>query len=272
MKLIIDTDIGSDVDDALALAYAVKKGMDIPLLTTVHGDTQKRAAIAKKLTDLLGVDIPLAAGCEKPIKQYHLFWYGYEGAGLIDESERAYFTKYPDAVDALVECIHQNAGNIAIAAIGPLTNIARAYQRDPGIASKVSILYMMGGAVIRPTEFIQSYRAHNFKVDPEAFDIVYESETPKVIVTTDVAKKSWLTQEDLRHWANSGKGLLECLARGAECWLARSSYDIAYLYDPLTVAHHADDFTERVTIGNTSVTTDMKKDFKKEMYETLSRS
>ena len=62
MALIIDTDIGTDIDDALALAFALKLGLDLKLITTVHGDTLLRAKIAKKLTQLLGADIPVAAG------------------------------------------------------------------------------------------------------------------------------------------------------------------------------------------------------------------
>ena len=68
-KLIIDTDIGTDVDDAIALTYAIRSGIDIPLITTVHGNTTIRARIARKLVSLLGKDIPVVAGAEKPLKQ-----------------------------------------------------------------------------------------------------------------------------------------------------------------------------------------------------------
>ena len=67
-KLIIDTDIGTDIDDAIALVYAVRSGYDIPLITTVHGNTIRRALIAQKLASLLGADIPIAAGEKKPLK------------------------------------------------------------------------------------------------------------------------------------------------------------------------------------------------------------
>ena len=86
-KLIIDTDIGTDIDDALALVYAVRSGYNIPLITTVHGDTVRRAHIAKKLTHLLGADILVAAGEQKPLKQHHLYWYGDEGEGFIGAHE-----------------------------------------------------------------------------------------------------------------------------------------------------------------------------------------
>jgi inosine-uridine nucleoside N-ribohydrolase len=50
MKFIIDTDIGSDADDALALAYALKSGIEVALVTTVHGDTRLRGSVAKKFS------------------------------------------------------------------------------------------------------------------------------------------------------------------------------------------------------------------------------
>src|SRR3989338_1250017 len=100
-KLIIDTDIGTDIDDALALVYAVRSGYNIPLITTVHGDTVRRAHIAKKLTRLLGTDIPVAAGEQKPLKQHHLYWYGDEGSDLLASGEK--FDVRHDGVESLVD-------------------------------------------------------------------------------------------------------------------------------------------------------------------------
>jgi len=74
-SLIIDTDIGGDVDDSIAIYYAVKSGMDIKLISTVHGNTELRAKIAKKLTTLLDVEIPVAAGEEFPIKQRQIWFF-----------------------------------------------------------------------------------------------------------------------------------------------------------------------------------------------------
>ena len=98
--LIIDTDIGSDIDDAIAVSYAIRSGMDIKLITTVHGDTAKRAMIARKLSILLGANIPVAAGEEKPIRQGHIYWYGDEGGGFIESENDNAIRK--DGVDALI--------------------------------------------------------------------------------------------------------------------------------------------------------------------------
>jgi len=270
MKLIIDTDIGSDIDDALAIAYAVRSGYDIPLITTVHGKPELRAKAAKKLVDLLGVDIPIAIGEAQPLKQKHIFWYGYECAGLLEETESVDMRGVSgQGVEALIETIRENAGNIAIAAIGPLTNIARAFQKAPDLPRKLAGLYMIGSATLRNDEFIQTYRAHNFKVDPEAVDIVFSSKVSKTLITTSVAKQLPIARAEMMALGINGP-VGNLLARGTDAWLTQSMYTDIYLYDPLVVAHHTfSDLTEKVQYLDTSITTHLRGDFKKLFFDTV---
>ena len=71
-NIILDTDIGTDGDDALALVYGIAQQIDIKLISTVHGNTPLRAKIANHITDLAKTAIPIVAGIEKPIKQEEL--------------------------------------------------------------------------------------------------------------------------------------------------------------------------------------------------------
>ena len=187
MKLIIDTDIGTDPDDAIAIAYAIKSGVEIPLITTVHGNMNIRGNIAKKLTELLGADIPVAQGEGTPIKQTHIYWTGLEGKGFLNGKDSYDVRK--DGVDALAESVYANKGEVNIAAIGPLTNIARAFERYPDLPEHINHVYMMGNAILCEHTYHLNYRSHNFKVDPEAIDQVMAADVSKTIITTEDTRR-----------------------------------------------------------------------------------
>jgi purine nucleosidase len=260
--IIIDTDIGSDVDDEFAIAYAITSGQDVQLITTVHGDTVLRGQVAKRLTTLLGVDIPVAAGERYPVKQRQIFTTGMEGRSLPKDS----YTVIPDGVDTLISCIHENSG-IDIVAIGPLTNIATALQRDPSIEEHIGHLYFMGNASLCGDTYHLQYRAHNLKVDPEAADVVFESSVPRTIITTPVAKQNYLRRYQLERLQDTN---LHHLYEESVRWLDFIGYDVVYLYDPLVVHHTFDSsITTRVQCGVTSITTHVRKGFGTTLLESL---
>ncbi len=134
MTLIIDTDIGSDIDDAIALTYAVKSGIDIKLITTVHGPTTWRARLAKKLTQQLGAEIPVAIGCTAPIKQKQIF-----SSPLEESADYAHLgdalSVEKNGIEALAQTITDNKHDVTIAAIGPLTNLGTMFQPVSCIAT-----------------------------------------------------------------------------------------------------------------------------------------
>ena len=265
MAMIIDTDIGSDIDDAIAIAYALKANIDIKLITTVHGPVKKRAQIAKKLTQQLGHDIPVAIGECYPIKQRHIFITGLEGKGYIEDNEP--FDIDNNGIAALIDTIYNNKG-ITIAAIGPLTNIAKAFQQEPNIEQYIGHIYVMGNAIITPYTFHLNYRAHNLKADPEAADIVFNTEIPKTIVTTEVCKKNYLTKEDINQF--KGNPALDYIRKDAAEWMNFIKYDVAYLYDPLVIHHYIDDtITQKVEYNNTKITTDVRPTLSEYILETI---
>ncbi len=266
--LIIDTDIGTDVDDAIAVMYAIKAGANVKLISTVHGDATVRARIAKKLTMLLGVDIPVAAGESKPLKQKQLYLYGDEGKGFVDNNEG--YQVRTDGVEAIAETIYGNRNAVAIASIGPMTNIAKAFQKHPDLAAMVSHIYVMGNAILRPTEYIINYRAHNFKVDPEAVDIVFATATPKTIVTTEVCKKASLSKADFEQVRQKRTPATDYIYAAAMAWMQKIEHDQAHLYDPLVI-HQAieSDATTLLRYGNVAVTIDAKPGFSGHVLKTL---
>ncbi len=262
-KLIIDTDIGSDVDDALALVHAIKSGIEIPLITTVHGPTTLRAGIARHITRLLEQDIPVVAGYSKPLLQKQLFLTGNEGKHLQEDTK-----DIPDnVIEALASTIHTHKGNIDIAAIGPLTNLAKTFQAHPELPDMINHLYIMGNLHLTPNNqhYFLNYRTHNFKVDPEAADIVFATSTPKTIITTAQGKQHYLTRDDLER-LNQQDPLEHYLYQAAHDHLHFMESDKVYLYDPLTIHHHLTTLTStplpnniHVSNNHTTFTDDFKK-------------
>jgi purine nucleosidase len=143
-KIIIDTDIGDDVDDAFALALAVKSPeLEILGVTTTFGDTEARAKITDRFLGEVGrPEIPVLAGkltvTKNSMSQRH---YG----------EVTHFTKssHADAVDFILDQIRQHPGEITLIAIGPLINVGAAIDKDAATFRKLKRVVLMGGSVRR---------------------------------------------------------------------------------------------------------------------------
>ncbi|HKU28370.1 MAG TPA: nucleoside hydrolase [Candidatus Sulfotelmatobacter sp.] len=142
-KVIIDTDIGDDVDDAFALALAVKSPeLKVLGISTTFGETDIRAKIVDRFLSEVGrSDIPVLAG---------------KAAGKTSMSQRPYtfqgkFAKssHGDATDFLLEQVRKYPGEITLIAIGPLMNIGEAIDRDAATFRKLKRVVIMGGSIRR---------------------------------------------------------------------------------------------------------------------------
>lgn len=143
-KIIIDTDVGDDIDDAFALALALRSPeLEILGVTTCFGDTEARAKIADRLLGEAGhPEIPVAAGTPTAEK------------GKLTQrryGEGGYFAKasHPDAVTFLLEQIRKHPGEITLIAIGPLMNVGAAIDKDPATFRRLERVVLMGGSVRR---------------------------------------------------------------------------------------------------------------------------
>lgn len=184
-KVLLDTDIGSDVDDALALALALRSNeIELAGITTVYGDVNLRARIAKKMVVLSGKDVPVYTGEANPITEGDIWHTGNEGNGILTRREREGDLKEfgigQNGVDFLIDKIINSSDEHTLCAIGPLTNIARALQANPRIEDRIK-LYMMAGST---TEM-----QHNIACDLEAARIVFNSEIRKTIVPVEVTNR-----------------------------------------------------------------------------------
>ena len=143
-KIIIDTDIGDDVDDAFALALAVKSpDLEILGVTTTFGDTEARAKIVDRFLGEVGRgEIPVLAGkstaTKNPMSQRR-----YGDGGHFAKSSHG------DAVEFLLEQIRKHPGEITLVAIGPLMNVGAAIDKDAATFRKVKRVVLMGGSIRR---------------------------------------------------------------------------------------------------------------------------
>lgn len=197
-KIIIDTDPGHD--DALAIMFLVKSGMfDIKALTTVAGNStiENVTRNATYILNLLGKDIPIYSGYPNPLERrlVQAVVHGKSGLDGVDTSETIHKLT-GDAPDQIIKLVRSNKNQLVILAIGPLSNIARAFIKDPKLPSLIKQLVIMGGAINVPGNK-NRVAEFNMFVDPEAADIVFLANVRKVLVPFDVCSQISLSLPDL---------------------------------------------------------------------------
>lgn len=196
--VLIDTDPG--IDDAVAIMFAIGSGeLDVKAITTVSGNlTADRCSVnARKVLELVGAGhIPVAKGMQTPLVRPYPrdpFSHGDDGLGNLGLPEPSLIEDERFAPDLIVETVNAHAGEITILGLGPLTNIALAVMRDPGLPRKVKELIVIGGAY--GFDSAGSLRATgdnpasewNIYVDPEAAKIVFEAGFELTALGLDVA-------------------------------------------------------------------------------------
>lgn len=231
-KLIIDTDIGDDIDDALAIQMALHAPeFDIVGITTVFKAVRKRAQLAAHLLRANGrSDIPVAIGAGEPLVGD---WDGYYEPCQYDEEAMGHYDcgGMPEAADFLVERTARYPKQVTVAAIGALTNIAGAIKRSDDFRRNVKEIVLMGGT------YAYHYNEWNIKCDPEAAAIVFQSGIPVVMVGLDVTLKCFLTPDEVLQGLNAAS--YEAAPLVSE--LVRKWREVAhgrpvYLHDPLVIA------------------------------------
>ena len=220
-RILLDTDIGTDVDDALALAFALRHPeIELAAVTTVSGDTRRRGQIAAKLIALNGGPrIEVAAGRSEPVGgQGRTFWGGHEGRGLLEEGEDVPISSR-DGVDVIVDTLL--AEQMEVVTIGPLTNLAAALEREPRIAGRIPRLTVMGGFFHRcelEGKLVPPSTDYNLNADPQAALAVLSTPIPTTYVPADVTMRTYLLEEHLQRLEDSSDPLLAALARLVRVW------------------------------------------------------
>ena len=232
-KVLLDTDIGTDVDDAVCLAYLLSHP-DCELLgiTTVTGEAEKRASLASVLCKAAGKEIPIYPGEDDPMRGEQRQRFAQQAAVLPRWQHQTNFPKR-QAVGFLAETIQSHPGEVTLLTIGPLTNIGMLFSAHPEVAEMLAGLVMMGGNFEEAGP--QAERIEwNIAGDPLASEIVYR--TPVRLhrsLGLNVTQQVMISADDVREKFTAP--LLRPVLEMAEIWFAEFYPFITY-HDPLAAA------------------------------------
>jgi len=197
-KFIIDADTGSD--DAVAILMALRDPrVEVLGVTVVSGNVPLKQGIINTLStaELCDVEVKVFAGADKPItREYRELYtleefqahvqsllpdsisaqcvHGVDGMGDIGIEPKNKKHEEEDAIEYLVNSFNNNPNEITLVTLGPLTNIAKAIQKDSSIVDKIKHCYVMGGTS-DGTGNVSAAAEYNIWVDPEAAQIVFNS-------------------------------------------------------------------------------------------------
>lgn len=233
-KLLLDTDIGSDIDDAVALAYLLAQPRcDLLGITTVSGQPTLRAKIASALCNVAGRDVPIFPGVGTPFAGAQAQPDVPQATALERWSHRSEFPE-GEAIEFLRSTIHAHPGEVTLLAIGPLTNVALLFQVDPEIPQLLKQLVLMGGSFANRTRPTQEYSIEwNIQVDPLAAAGVYATRIASHrSVGVDVTSRVRLGPDEVRERFTGD--LLDAVADFAEVWF--DEYPVMQFNDPLAAA------------------------------------
>ena len=252
MRLLIDTDIGDDIDDAIAIIMALGSDVEIVGFTTVGGNTEGRARMVKHLAALSSrADIPVYAGraCadangDIPLPPLYS-----------DELDREEYA--PDGVGAqaasfIVEQCRRYGDELTLLAIGPLTNIAEAARLDPQALRGVRKV-IMGGAYFR------QYADWNVSCDPLSAAYIFDTLPDVHCIGADVTHELRLTDLDeelMRAYTGESSGLRYLSSLFSRYKSPDPTAPRTALHDPLALCYALDTSLCRMKEGRVQVVTD----------------
>ena len=196
-------DVDTGVDDALALLLALSSPeVELVGVSTVAGNVplQRTTDNTLRLLQWAGrADVPVYAGAERPLVRDAVAADDVHGATGLGAAQLPEARTSPagDAVEFLLRILQARPGEVILVATGPLTNLAQAETRMPGVLRQARQVVIMGGAVRVPGN-ITPTAEFNFYADPHAARQVLASEAELVLVGLDVTDQVWLKQADLQ--------------------------------------------------------------------------
>lgn len=232
--VIFDTDIGTDIDDAYALAALIHRP-ELQLLgvTTVSSDAVARARLAAKLLQVAGGPwsrVPVYAGISTPTQYMkQVDWAaGFESASLHESG----------AVEFMRSSIDARPGEITLIAVGELTNVAALLESEPGIARKIRAISLMGGSIYRGYAAGSKPEPEwNIKSNARAAQVVFESGVPLLVAPLDSTADLKLTPEMRVELFARGVPLNDSLAALNSIWRHTNTWkgENPTLFDVLAV-------------------------------------
>ena len=246
-KIIIDTDPGQDDAFAILLALASPEELEVLGLVAVAGNvplplTERNTRI---VCDLAGKpDAKVYAGADAPLKRKLVtaeYVHGKTGLDGPELPEPVMLLQAQHGVDFIIDTLRREPkGTVTLCPLGPLTNIALAFQRAPDIVARVQEVVLMGGAYFEVGN-VTPTAEFNIYVDPEAADIVFKSGVPLVVMPLDVTHKALTT----RGWIEGLRAMGTEVGRFAAAWaefferfdVQKYGSEGGPLHDPCVIAY-----------------------------------
>jgi purine nucleosidase len=271
LPVIIDTDPG--VDDALALAFALRSGwFDVKAITVVagNGPLERTVENAFRVLEMMTSDLenpnrpPIYRGADKPLMGSHAgadHVHGWDGLGGVCDLKDEETLRYPvpeirlgegHAAEAILEIVSRQPGEVTLITLGPLTNVALAARKNPAALSQVKKIVAMAGAFHVPGN-VTPVAEYNVWADPDACREVlafseearrtHGEDAPSLLrfVSLNVTHQVVLYREDFLRWiqeagqARLGRFLLDCCEVTFQFHRDFEEFDGLYFHDPLAV-------------------------------------
>lgn len=249
-KILLDTDIGSDIDDAVCLAYLLANpACDLLGITTVSGEPVSRARMASALCRVAGRDIPIHPGTDDPFFVKQRQPHAPQAAALERWPHETNFSR-GEAVEFLRQTIRANPGEVVLLPIGPLTNIATLFMADREIPSLLKGLVMMNGTFVNRanTPTIE----WNALLDPAATALAFKA--PAKVhrsIGLNVTQQVTMPAEEVRR--RFQVPLLRPVLDFAEVWFRHTK--VITFHDPLAATTIFDEKICRFERGRVEVET-----------------
>lgn len=204
IKIILDTDIGDDIDDAIALAFAIgSPELELLGVTVVYGDVRTRARIARKMLRLCGRgDVPVLLGLERPLDfEYHPGTVPEECSqrrAVADDAEP--LDRSRGAAEFIADTVRRRPGQVHVLTIGAMTNVAAALCMDSSLAGEMAGVVSLAGYA-PPREGVPEW---NVRYDPLAAQCVAKSGVAWTAIGADVQGGNQLTPAEFQALRDSG--------------------------------------------------------------------
>jgi len=218
VPVILDTDIGDDIDDTWALAMLLKSPeLDIRLIVSDTRDTVYRARLIAKMLEVAGrTDVPVGVGIpgQKPsYEEPQRAW--VKDYDLEDYPGRI----YSDGVEAIIDTLNTSPRPVTLICIGPVTNIAEVLRHDAGVARKAHFVGMHGSINRGYEGKAQPDAEWNVKQDPKSCQVVFAGDwLSRTITPIDTCELAKLTGEDYARLLDSDDPVLQAMLENHRLW------------------------------------------------------
>lgn len=255
-KILLDTDIGSDIDDAICLAYLLSHPeCDLLGITTVSGEADKRAMIADVICKAAGKSgIPIFPGAQSPLVTQQMQPVAKQAEALSKWEHKKIFPK-GEAIEFMRNTIRKYPNEVTLLAIGPMTNIALLFSIDPEIPLLLKELVVMCGVFTYKLPGFICLSEWNARCDPYATHIMYNAPVKRIkTIGLDVTSKVVMDKKEMLEQFKAD--VLKPVLDFSNIWFTEC--ETVTFHDPLAAAVIFDNSICRFKTGRVEVETESK--------------